>query len=224
MRERCTGRALRLVLYVVRVPVHGMCMCMRAWRGTRRAECGGEGECTPSVLTLHQERPPNPQPSTSRSSTRFANATMASLSNWTTVDTALAPLVTRAEMAVMLRETGGRDSSPEAWSDDASDSEAMKKRWAGALICFENSSGAGFGYVPTKGAIVRFHEGEFELRIVTDGSESGSWVKRQDAAIQAFWPGAMMPISASERREPQLQLGECISSLSPCRSPRARRA
>ena len=185
MRERCTGRALRLVLYVVRVPVHGMCMCMRAWRGTRRAECGGASARRACLRSTRSARPTlNPQPRARLLA--LANATMASLSNWTTVDTALAPLVTRAEMAVMLRETGGRDSSPEAWSDDASDSEAMKKRWAGALICFENSSDAGFGYVPTKGAIVRFHEGELSFACCSCGGEHGKrYVQRFTRRIVA---------------------------------------
>ena len=62
---------------------------------------------------------------------------------------------------------------PGAWeSKSDSDMEAMKACWQGALVEFTGD--VGFGYVPTSGTSVRFKDGEYELRIVKDGSTADS--------------------------------------------------
>ena len=69
--------------------------------------------------------------------------------------------------------------------------------------------------MPTSGVIVRFKDEEFEIRIVTDGSESGHWFKRQEVAVVSMWQGAMLPISAADSRIPPVAVGGVPLAFTP---------
>ena len=178
----------------------------RERRSRRRGGIGGLvqtfdkilGSCTRSSPTINQQPRRN---------------TMASLGKMD-LHAALSPLFVAADGVVKLRETGGTAGVPPGWaSKESSDMDAMKQRWQGTLVQF--TEGKGFGYVPHEGTSVRFQHGEFEIRICQDGSSVGHWHKRSEAAIAAYWQGAMFPAAEAARRQPQPAVGGVPISFAP---------
>jgi hypothetical protein len=125
----------------------------------------------------------------------------------------LTPLFDEAADVVQMREHGGLACGEEAWFDEPDKAEAMKRLWAGALVSLLNTEGAGFGYVPFTGSFVR-HKGEFEVRLITDGSESGTWYTKDDLPLASFWPGAMLPVG-DERRRISPEIGDTAILFKP---------
>ena len=122
---------------------------------------------------------------------------MSSLSN--NLVNALGPLFEEAWRVVGLIEYGGSAAIPHAWMIGSEESEAMKRLWAGALIKMVNENGEYYVHVPSSGSIVRFKDDELQLRVVVDGTDSGSWFKESELAILSFWSGAMLPVGDIRR-------------------------
>ena len=94
---------------------------------------------------------------------------------------ALAPLIDSAHDAVDLTVAAGTPLVCDMLDGGASDQATVKQRWAGAIIKFGVEPSVTFGHVPTSGTFTKFSANEWSVKIIKDGSDSGSYFERCEA-------------------------------------------
>ena len=134
---------------------------------------------------------------------------------------AVATSTAAAATAAAVAMSGGSPRIDPAWTGESD--EAVKKRLAGSLLLFKDST---FGYIPvTSGAgILRTKKAtdadptpEPELKVSKTGSETGSFFKSADLAtlVQSWWPAVATVDGQAGQQASLLNVGGVTTRLRP---------